>query len=126
MSQHQVFLAHRKSSVKSTESLSGLMFVIFVDQKLLASLLIKCVVQLELIQTIDNIVFYPATSKKEDAEHMVAAQVTTPGPGLGRSCPREAVSSSSMLEPAQVGSPDPIMLISVHPYIRNIVLVTSS
>lgn len=32
-------------------------------------------VQLELIQTIDNIVFYPATSKKEDAEHMVAAQV---------------------------------------------------
>ncbi|EGV97658.1 Brefeldin A-inhibited guanine nucleotide-exchange protein 2 [Cricetulus griseus] len=47
------------------------------DQKLLASLLIKCVVQLELIQTIDNIVFYPATSKKEDAEHMVAAQQDT-------------------------------------------------
>uniref|UniRef100_A0A8C2SDX9 SEC7 domain-containing protein n=1 Tax=Capra hircus TaxID=9925 RepID=A0A8C2SDX9_CAPHI len=40
-------------------------------------LLIKCVVQLELIQTIDNIVFYPATSKKEDAEHMVAAQQDT-------------------------------------------------
>lgn len=36
-------------------------------------------VQLELIQTIDNIVFYPATSKKEDAEHMVAAQVTVAG-----------------------------------------------
>lgn len=34
--------------------------------------------QLELIQTIDNIVFYPATSKKEDAENMAAAQV-----GLG-------------------------------------------
>lgn len=45
------------------------------DQKLFAGLLIKCVVQLELIQTIDNIVFYPATSKKEDAEHMAAAQV---------------------------------------------------
>ncbi|NWI25425.1 BIG2 protein, partial [Sula dactylatra] len=44
------------------------------DQKLFAGLLIKCVVQLELIQTIDNIVFYPATSKKEDAEHMAAAQ----------------------------------------------------
>uniref|UniRef100_A0A669P153 ADP ribosylation factor guanine nucleotide exchange factor 2 n=1 Tax=Phasianus colchicus TaxID=9054 RepID=A0A669P153_PHACC len=43
-------------------------------QKLFAGLLIKCVVQLELIQTIDNIVFYPATSKKEDAEHMAAAQ----------------------------------------------------
>uniref|UniRef100_A0A8C4MYD9 ADP ribosylation factor guanine nucleotide exchange factor 2 n=1 Tax=Equus asinus asinus TaxID=83772 RepID=A0A8C4MYD9_EQUAS len=49
---------------------------VILDQKLFASLLIKCVVQLELIQTIDNIVFYPATSKKEDAEHMVAAQVT--------------------------------------------------
>uniref|UniRef100_A0A665WIG9 ADP-ribosylation factor guanine nucleotide-exchange factor 1 (brefeldin A-inhibited) n=1 Tax=Echeneis naucrates TaxID=173247 RepID=A0A665WIG9_ECHNA len=38
------------------------------------SLLIKCVVQLELIQTIDNIVFFPATSKKEDAENFAAAQ----------------------------------------------------
>lgn len=45
------------------------------DQKLFAGLLIKCVVQLELIQTIDNIVFFPATSKKEDAENMAAAQV---------------------------------------------------
>uniref|UniRef100_A0A8C5SXP6 ARF guanine nucleotide exchange factor 2 n=1 Tax=Laticauda laticaudata TaxID=8630 RepID=A0A8C5SXP6_LATLA len=45
--------------------------------KLFASLLIKCVVQLELIQTIDNIVFYPATSKKEDAEHLAAAQRDT-------------------------------------------------
>ncbi|XP_067384110.1 brefeldin A-inhibited guanine nucleotide-exchange protein 2 isoform X1 [Channa argus] len=44
------------------------------DQKLFAGLLIKCVVQLELIQTVDNIVFYPATSKKEDAENMAAAQ----------------------------------------------------
>uniref|UniRef100_A0A8C5QNF6 ARF guanine nucleotide exchange factor 2 n=1 Tax=Leptobrachium leishanense TaxID=445787 RepID=A0A8C5QNF6_9ANUR len=44
------------------------------EQKLFAGLLIKCVVQLELIQTIDNIVFYPATSKKEDAEHFAAAQ----------------------------------------------------
>ncbi|XP_020383334.1 brefeldin A-inhibited guanine nucleotide-exchange protein 2 isoform X1 [Rhincodon typus] len=44
------------------------------DQKLFAALLIKCVVQLELIQTIDNIVFFPATSKKEDAETMAAVQ----------------------------------------------------
>uniref|UniRef100_A0A8B9FKJ0 ADP ribosylation factor guanine nucleotide exchange factor 1 n=1 Tax=Amazona collaria TaxID=241587 RepID=A0A8B9FKJ0_9PSIT len=43
-------------------------------QKLFAALLIKCVVQLELIQTIDNIVFFPATSKKEDAENLAAAQ----------------------------------------------------
>uniref|UniRef100_A0A670IWG9 ARF guanine nucleotide exchange factor 2 n=1 Tax=Podarcis muralis TaxID=64176 RepID=A0A670IWG9_PODMU len=48
-----------------------------LEMKLFASLLIKCVVQLELIQTIDNIVFYPATSKKEDAEHMAAAQRDT-------------------------------------------------
>uniref|UniRef100_A0A673IW91 Brefeldin A-inhibited guanine nucleotide-exchange protein 2-like n=1 Tax=Sinocyclocheilus rhinocerous TaxID=307959 RepID=A0A673IW91_9TELE len=41
---------------------------------LFAGLLIKCVVQLELIQTIDNIAFYPATSKREDAENMAAAQ----------------------------------------------------
>ena len=45
------------------------------DQKLFQALLIKCVVQLELIQTIDNIVFFPATSKKEDAENLAAAQV---------------------------------------------------
>lgn len=46
----------------------------FPEQKLFAALLIKCVVQLELIQTIDNIVFFPATSKKEDAENLAAAQ----------------------------------------------------
>uniref|UniRef100_A0A4W4GKS5 SEC7 domain-containing protein n=1 Tax=Electrophorus electricus TaxID=8005 RepID=A0A4W4GKS5_ELEEL len=45
------------------------------EERLFAGLLIKCVVQLELIQTIDNIVFYPATSKKEDAENMAAALV---------------------------------------------------
>uniref|UniRef100_A0A671QF25 Brefeldin A-inhibited guanine nucleotide-exchange protein 2-like n=1 Tax=Sinocyclocheilus anshuiensis TaxID=1608454 RepID=A0A671QF25_9TELE len=44
------------------------------DHRLFAGLLIKCVVQLELIQTIDNIVFYPATSKREDAENMAAAR----------------------------------------------------
>uniref|UniRef100_A0A8C4HR37 ADP-ribosylation factor guanine nucleotide-exchange factor 2 (brefeldin A-inhibited) n=1 Tax=Dicentrarchus labrax TaxID=13489 RepID=A0A8C4HR37_DICLA len=53
------------------------------DQKLFAGLLIKCVVQLELIQTIDNIVFYPATSKKEDAENMAAAQSEAEGGEAG-------------------------------------------
>jgi brefeldin A-inhibited guanine nucleotide-exchange protein len=38
-----------------------------------SSLLIKCVVQLELIQTIDNILFYPTTSRKEDAETLILA-----------------------------------------------------
>ncbi|XP_041360036.1 brefeldin A-inhibited guanine nucleotide-exchange protein 1-like isoform X2 [Gigantopelta aegis] len=47
------------------------------DQKLFQALLIKCVVQLELIQTIDNIVFFPSTSKKEDAENLAAAQAST-------------------------------------------------
>lgn len=42
--------------------------------ELFSSLLIKCVVQLELIQTIDNIVFYPATSRKEDQENLALAQ----------------------------------------------------
>ncbi|XP_043923098.1 brefeldin A-inhibited guanine nucleotide-exchange protein 1 [Protopterus annectens] len=46
----------------------------YQDQKLFSALLIKCVVQLELIQTIDNIVFFPATSRKEDAENLAAAQ----------------------------------------------------
>uniref|UniRef100_S4RFZ5 ARF guanine nucleotide exchange factor 1 n=1 Tax=Petromyzon marinus TaxID=7757 RepID=S4RFZ5_PETMA len=36
--------------------------------KLFAALLIKCVVQLELIQTIDNIVFFPATNVHIDTE----------------------------------------------------------
>ena len=46
------------------------------EQKLFSVLLIKCIVQLELIQTIDNIVFYPATSRKEDQENLALAQVS--------------------------------------------------
>ncbi|XP_015595288.1 brefeldin A-inhibited guanine nucleotide-exchange protein 1 isoform X2 [Cephus cinctus] len=42
--------------------------------KLFSALLIKCAVQLELIQTIDNVVFYPATSRKEDQENLALAQ----------------------------------------------------
>uniref|UniRef100_A0A4W5LFF2 ARF guanine nucleotide exchange factor 1 n=1 Tax=Hucho hucho TaxID=62062 RepID=A0A4W5LFF2_9TELE len=49
----------------------------FHFQRLFSALLIKCVVQLELIQTIDNIVFFPATSRKEDAENLAAAQRDT-------------------------------------------------
>lgn len=45
------------------------------EQKLFSVLLIKCIVQLELIQTIDNIIFYPATSRKEDQENLALAQV---------------------------------------------------
>ncbi len=49
------------------------------DQKIFSNLLIKCVVQLELIQTIDNIVFFPATSRHEDADNLKAAQVSKQG-----------------------------------------------
>ena len=50
------------------------------DHKLFAHLLIKCVVQLELIQTIDNIIFFPSTSRKEDAQNLAAAQVRVTSP----------------------------------------------
>jgi brefeldin A-inhibited guanine nucleotide-exchange protein len=46
----------------------------YMAHKDFQTLLIKCVVQLELIQTVDNIVFYPTTSKKEDANYIAAAQ----------------------------------------------------
>uniref|UniRef100_A0A674C218 ARF guanine nucleotide exchange factor 2 n=1 Tax=Salmo trutta TaxID=8032 RepID=A0A674C218_SALTR len=61
-------------STASDDTWKGTPHTRMSDQKLFAGLLIKCVVQLELIQTIDNIVFYPATSKKEDADNMAAAQ----------------------------------------------------
>uniref|UniRef100_A0A915I2T7 SEC7 domain-containing protein n=1 Tax=Romanomermis culicivorax TaxID=13658 RepID=A0A915I2T7_ROMCU len=41
-------------------------------------MLILCVVQLELIQTVDAIVFYPSTSRKDDEQNLVDAQNTTP------------------------------------------------
>ncbi|XP_042880494.1 brefeldin A-inhibited guanine nucleotide-exchange protein 1-like isoform X2 [Penaeus japonicus] len=44
------------------------------DSRAFAGLLIRCVVQLELIQCIDNIVFFPATSRKEDQENLALAQ----------------------------------------------------
>ncbi|XP_056131495.1 brefeldin A-inhibited guanine nucleotide-exchange protein 2 [Lampris incognitus] len=65
------------SQMSSDDTWKGKSNARVTDQKLFAGLLIKCVVQLELIQTIDNIVFYPATSKKEDAENMAAAQRDT-------------------------------------------------
>uniref|UniRef100_A0A673LZS2 Brefeldin A-inhibited guanine nucleotide-exchange protein 2-like n=1 Tax=Sinocyclocheilus rhinocerous TaxID=307959 RepID=A0A673LZS2_9TELE len=62
---------HSQMSTASDETWKGKSQT---NHRLFAGLLIKCVVQLELIQTIDNIVFYPATSKREDAENMAAAQ----------------------------------------------------
>ncbi|KAM3923498.1 brefeldin A-inhibited guanine nucleotide-exchange protein 2 isoform 2-T2 [Leptodactylus fuscus] len=69
--------AHSQLSNTTEESWRGKPSERLADQKLFAGLLIKCVVQLELIQTIDNIVFFPTNSKKEDAEHLAAAQRDT-------------------------------------------------
>ncbi|CAG9761800.1 unnamed protein product [Ceutorhynchus assimilis] len=70
--------------------------VSFADQQstnpevaLFQSLEIKSVVQLELIQTIDNIVFYPATSRKEDAETLALATADMTGNGNLTECQRE-------------------------------------
>ena len=45
------------------------------EQALFQTLIIKCVVQLELIQAIDNIVFYPNVSRHDDQAIMEFAQV---------------------------------------------------
>ncbi|XP_071965840.1 brefeldin A-inhibited guanine nucleotide-exchange protein 1-like [Antedon mediterranea] len=67
---------HSISSVTSTESKGNKSQYTktVADQKLFTSILIKCVVQLELIQSIDSILFFPATSRHEDEENMKAVQ----------------------------------------------------
>lgn len=59
------------------------------ENALFNSLMIKTAVQLELIQTIDNIVFYPATSRKEDAETLALAAADMTGNGGLTECQRE-------------------------------------
>ncbi|EDW78041.1 uncharacterized protein Dwil_GK24228 [Drosophila willistoni] len=49
------------------------------EHNLFEALHIRCVVQLELIQTMDNIVFFPATSRKEDAETLAQAAADLTG-----------------------------------------------
>jgi len=46
------------------------------EKTIFNTILIRCAVQQELIQSIDNIVFYPSTSKKEDADNMAAAKTS--------------------------------------------------
>ena len=45
------------------------------EQALFQMMIIKCVVQLELIQAIDNIVFYPSVSRQDEQAIMEFAQV---------------------------------------------------
>ncbi|CAI8039439.1 Brefeldin A-inhibited guanine nucleotide-exchange protein 1 [Geodia barretti] len=57
------------------------------EQVLFQSLIIKCVVQLELIQAIDNILFFPNTSRHDDQAILQFAQsvaVDTPSPAPSR------------------------------------------
>jgi brefeldin A-inhibited guanine nucleotide-exchange protein len=65
--------SNSQHSVYSLNSEDGKTELMTHTSGLFSSLLIKCVVQLELIQTIDNIIFFPATSKKEDAETLAMA-----------------------------------------------------
>ncbi|XP_046857488.1 brefeldin A-inhibited guanine nucleotide-exchange protein 1-like [Xenia sp. Carnegie-2017] len=48
--------------------------VVQMERMLFNSLIIKCVVQLELIQMIDNVVFFSSTSKREDEDTMAELQ----------------------------------------------------
>lgn len=68
-SQHSVYSLHGDESNSIYAS----------HNSLFANLLIKCVVQLELIQTIDSIVFFPTTSRKEDAETLALATADITG-----------------------------------------------
>jgi len=43
-------------------------------QRLFNCMLVQCIVQLELIHTIDNIVFFPSTTRKEDADLLASAK----------------------------------------------------
>lgn len=69
---------NRSNSSQSTNSVNSNLSVDDLSVKfngaILHSVYIKCIVQLELIQTVDNIIFYPATSRKEDQENLTLAQ----------------------------------------------------
>lgn len=69
----------RSNSQHSVYSMLSEDIKLNTDMTLFNGLTIKCVVQLELIQTIDNIVFYPATSRKEDAETLALAAADMAG-----------------------------------------------
>ncbi|KAF5286690.1 hypothetical protein FQA39_LY16173 [Lamprigera yunnana] len=66
------------------------------------SLMIKSAVQLELIQTIDNIVFYPATSRKEDAETLALAAADMTGNVALTECQREEQGMYRLLNTKQL------------------------
>jgi hypothetical protein len=64
-----------KKKFLSKKSKFDLILESYSDYFLFQILTIKCIVQIELIQTIDNIIFYPSTSKKEDLQYINLAHV---------------------------------------------------
>lgn len=46
-------------------------------EQLFTRLMMRCIIQRELIQLLDNAIFYPATTRKEDAEILALSQVGT-------------------------------------------------
>lgn len=58
----------------------GFVFPLFLgtasENPMLSHVMVKCTVQLELIQAVESIVFFPATSRKEDAEFLAIAEVS--------------------------------------------------
>lgn len=79
---HAQGILKRTNSQHSVYSLSGddvKSDAFHAQNSVFASLHIKSVVQLELIHTIDSIVFFPATSKKEDAETLALATADVTG-----------------------------------------------
>ncbi|TMW45397.1 hypothetical protein DOY81_009519 [Sarcophaga bullata] len=73
-SQHSVYTAQQHLPHATSQHP-----VVPQNPALFESLNIKCVVQLELIQTVDNIIFFPATSRKEDAETLAQAAADLTG-----------------------------------------------
>lgn len=76
-------------------------------EKLFNAMLIRCVVQLELVQTIDNIVFSPATSRREDAVNLAAAQVA-PHPVGASVPPLPGSAATPVTSPQRQHQPPPV------------------
>lgn len=96
----------RSNSQISVHSIDETRLEKYNANSVFSDLLIKCVVQLELIQTIDNIVFFPSTSKKEDAETLALATADLTGrePGCNEQheCQREDQGMYSYLSTANL------------------------
>ncbi|XP_037928195.1 brefeldin A-inhibited guanine nucleotide-exchange protein 1 isoform X2 [Teleopsis dalmanni] len=104
-SQHSVYNTSFDENVGTPMTMYHQQTQLFPHNVLFENLLIKCVVQLELIQTMDNIVFFPATSRKEDAETLAQAAADLTGTSAAHSiidCQREEQGMYSYLRTRQL------------------------